>query len=236
MTNTQNICQGATVTLTASGGATYVWSTGATTSSIMVIPAKTGTYSVVVSNGSCSASDSVKVIVDPMPIGTACCSATITLGSDTTLSVAPVVKGNTYDWIPAAGLSCNTCPNPTASPTVTTTYYVTITDSDGCVKKDSITINVNEECGQLFVPNAFSPNGDHENDLECIYGNCIETIDFAIFDRWGNEVFHTTDAKQCWDGKYNGTLMNTAVFVYTLEVTLNNGDKISKKGNITLVR
>jgi gliding motility-associated-like protein len=101
-----------------------------------------------------------------------------------------------------------------------------------------MTVDVELPCGTIFVPNAFSPNGyNANNNLECVYGNCIATIDFSIFDRWGNRVFHTTDPSQnCWDGKYNGQLMNTAVFVYYLDATLNNGDKVTQKGNITLIR
>jgi len=87
------------------------------------------------------------------------------------------------------------------------------------------------------VPTAFSPNGDRENDLECVYGGCVKVIDFVIYDRWGNKVFETNDPNNvCWDGKYKGTLMNTGVFVYYLQVEQSNGNKVTQKGNITLVR
>jgi gliding motility-associated-like protein len=236
VSNTQNICPGNLVTLNASGGTTYIWSTGATSSAITINPSVSGTYSVIISNGPCGSKDSVQVNVDPLPTGNACCSTTITIGSDTVLSVIPVVKGSTYDWTPGAGLSCTTCPNPIASPSVTTTYYVTITDSNGCIKKDTVTITVNEDCGTVFVPNAFSPNGDMENDILYVYGPCIKTLEFSIYDRWGNEVFETKDVKGGWDGKYNGVLMNTGVFVYTLKAVLLDNSTVSKKGNVTLLR
>ncbi len=99
-----------------------------------------------------------------------------------------------------------------------------------------MTVTVDLQCGEVFVPNAFSPNNDGENDLECVFGKCIQTMTFAIYDRWGEKVFDTTDPKKCWDGIYKGEVMNTAVFVYYLDATLITGEKIKKKGNISLVR
>ncbi|MBI4931786.1 MAG: gliding motility-associated C-terminal domain-containing protein [Bacteroidetes bacterium] len=95
---------------------------------------------------------------------------------------------------------------------------------------------INDECGEFFVPTAFSPNNDGQNDFECVYGKCIETLLFSIYDRWGEKVFETEDKNLCWDGKYRGKLMNTGVFVYTLHATFKSGQEITKKGNIGLVR
>jgi len=91
-------------------------------------------------------------------------------------------------------------------------------------------------CGEIFVPNAFSPNGDHTNDLECVFGNCIAAMQFSIYDRWGEKVFETSDLKKCWDGTHNGELLNTAVFVYYLDATLFTGEHVTKKGNVSLIR
>ncbi|MES2592431.1 MAG: gliding motility-associated C-terminal domain-containing protein [Bacteroidota bacterium] len=92
------------------------------------------------------------------------------------------------------------------------------------------------ECGEMFVPTAFSPDGNGENDVECVYGKCVKTIYFAIYDRWGEKVFETTDQSQCWDGTFRGKEMNTAVFVYYMKATLTTGEEVSKKGNISLLR
>ena len=97
-------------------------------------------------------------------------------------------------------------------------------------------ILINDECGEFFVPTAFSPNNDGQNDLECVYGKCIESLLFSIYDRWGEKVFETTDQKQCWDGTYRGKPMNTGVFVYYLQATFDSGESVKKKGNIGLVR
>jgi gliding motility-associated-like protein len=64
----------------------------------------------------------------------------------------------------------------------------------------------------------------------------VKELDFKIYNRWGEVVFRTTDVSDCWDGLYKGQELNTNVFVYFLEVTLKSDEKISKKGNITLVK
>ncbi|TAL57928.1 MAG: gliding motility-associated C-terminal domain-containing protein, partial [Bacteroidetes bacterium] len=88
----------------------------------------------------------------------------------------------------------------------------------------------------FYIPNAFSPNGDGENDIFYVRGNCIKELTFIIYNRWGEKVFETTDPKICWDGIYKGKPLNTAVFVYYMEATLTNGEKINRKGNISLIK
>jgi gliding motility-associated-like protein len=97
-------------------------------------------------------------------------------------------------------------------------------------------IKLFNECGEMFVPTAFSPDGNGENDMECVYGKCVKNIYFAIYDRWGEKVFETTNISQCWDGTFRGKEMNTAVFVYYMKATLTTGEEVVKKGNISLFR
>jgi gliding motility-associated-like protein len=91
-------------------------------------------------------------------------------------------------------------------------------------------------CGDLFVPTGFTPNNDGINELICVMGSCITEFHLDIFDRWGEKVFESTEQAKCWDGKKDGKLMDTGVFVYHLTATLQNGDQINKKGNIHLIR
>ena len=97
-------------------------------------------------------------------------------------------------------------------------------------------IKILNECGEMFVPSAFSPDGNGENDMECVYGKCVEDVYFVIYDRWGEKVFESNDLAKCWDGRFRGKEMNTAVFVYYMKAKLTTGDEVVKKGNITLVR
>lgn len=233
------LCPGNSVTLSAKGATTYTWLPASGLSSDTVPnpvanPSVTTTYTVIGNTGGCTDTAIINVIVYPTLSSIVCCDTTITAGSSTKLNVTPVVSGDTYNWIPSNGLSCITCPNPIASPTITTTYYVTIIDSAGCSKTDTVTIDV--ECGNLFVPDAFSPNGDGKNDYLYVRDACIKTMDFVIYDRWGNKVFETNDINMGWDGTYNGKPMNTGTYVYYVKATMYDGTTAEQKGNVALVR
>ena len=122
-------------------------------------------------------------------------------------------------------------------PSETTTYYVTVTAADGCFASDSVTVYVNIPCNDLFVPNIFSPNNDGNNDFLCIYGGCIESLEFAIYSRWGQKVFETTDPNECWDGTYKDKPINSETFVYKMVIKLaGESEQILESGNINLVR
>ena len=144
--------------------------------------------------------------------------------------------GISYSWFPTNGLSCTDCRNPVVTAVDSIIYYVTVTDSNGCSNTDSIRINVEKNCDDLFVPNAFSPNKDAENDILYVHAKCAREIKFTIFNRWGEKVFETTDISKGWDGKFNNKDLNAGVFVYYLEGFLFTNEKINRKGNITLLR
>lgn len=95
-----------------------------------------------------------------------------------------------------------------------------------------------DECGKLAVPNAFSPNNDGHSDLFVLHGweNCVSTFSFLIFDRWGAKVFESENPALGWDGTFNGKALDPAVFVYYINAETLSGEKISKKGNISLIR
>ncbi|HTA81857.1 MAG TPA: gliding motility-associated C-terminal domain-containing protein [Bacteroidia bacterium] len=226
-----------TATITPVGGTSpysYKWSpsggTSATASNLA-----SGSYTCTITDAdSCTQVLPVTVTGNSGPVVSISPDTTIALNGTATITAT---GGGKYVWSPATSLTCSTCATTNADPTKTTTYCVLVTDTSGCADSACMVVNVELPCGQIWVPNAFSPNGDNQNDLECVYGNCIETISFRIFDRWGNEVFETVDPKEnCWDGKYKGQLMNSGIFVYYLDAVLTSGEKVSQKGNITLVR
>jgi gliding motility-associated-like protein len=134
------------------------------------------------------------------------------------------------------GLSCYQCPSPIANPTVTTTYVLTGYNSKNCKYNDTLQVCVIPDCGDMFVPNAFSPNDDGMNDILYVRGKCLKNFTFQIFNRWGEKVFETSDQNMGWDGTFNGEPMNTAVFVYRLEGTTFEEEPYKMKGNVTLIR
>lgn len=95
-----------------------------------------------------------------------------------------------------------------------------------------------EACGDFTVPNAFSPNGDGHNDQFILNGwnKCISSFALYIFDRWGEKVFESKNPAKIWDGTYRGKTLDPAVFVYYIDLELNTGEKLMKKGNISLIR
>ena len=128
------------------------------------------------------------------------------------------------------------------SPLVDTEYCVTLTDINNCTSNDCVTIFLtpeDEDCEELFIPTAFSPNNDNNNDLYQIRINasCVQSMSMLIFDRWGELIVEMTDPNESWDGTYKDEPLNTASFAYVLRIKLsNNPEEQEFKGNITLVK
>jgi gliding motility-associated-like protein len=117
-------------------------------------------------------------------------------------------------------------------------YFLTVSDANDCVVKDTIYIEPGPCCEQVFLPNAFSPNGDGRNDVFKITTTAgIELKQFSVFDRWGNEVWKTYNFRDTWDGSYDGEYedMNTFFYVFKYKC-LTDGNIYMKKGDIMLVR
>jgi gliding motility-associated-like protein len=89
---------------------------------------------------------------------------------------------------------------------------------------------------EIFVPNVFTPNNDGKNDVLFVYGNYISTIQFNIFDQWGELIFSTKSITTGWDGIYKGKQQPVGVYVYTLKVLMLDGSVINKKGSVNLIR
>lgn len=127
----------------------------------------------------------------------------------------------------------------TVNPTGQTTYTVTLTDANGCTSTDQATVFIAVECGDLFIPTAFSPNGDALNNSFRIKINpdCVKEMDLKVFDRWGELVFETSDPNGAWDGKFKGKDLDPAVYVYVLDILLIS-DTVEQhfKGNLTLIK
>ena len=229
------ICSGETTILTASGVSNYLWNNASTTPSVNVSPISSSSYFVVSSTSGCSDTSFYFVTVVNSPTISLTGNTNIIFGQslNLTASASGIV---TYNWNPSNSLSCSTCSNPIASPTTTTTYCVEVTNSGGCSNTSCVTVTIDILCGELFVPTAFTPNGDGMNDVIKVNNNCLLEIDFRIYTRWGELVFSSTDLNGMWDGKYKGKEMDESVFAYTLEATLNTGEKLSQKGNISLIR
>ncbi len=144
-----------------------------------------------------------------------------------------------YSWSPTETLSDSIIFNPVASPLETTSYILTVTDERGCIAIDTALIYLRPfECDDpyIFIPNAFTPNDDGKNDVLYVRANGIETFYFALYNRWGQLVFETSNLNQGWDGTLQGKTLPSDVFGYVLQVNCLTGNSYFRKGNITLLR
>ena len=143
---------------------------------------------------------------------------------------------NSYSWSPAVGLNCIDCPNPVASPYQNTQYYLVVNYGKGCNAIDSNIIYVSGG-PPVYIPNAFSPNGDNVNDYFSVYGTSLQSVGMTVFNRWGEKVFDSgTSQWASWDGTYKSVLQPPGVYVYYVRLVYLNGTQETKEGSVTLIR
>lgn len=253
----QYICQGDTARLFVSNDfpgsqLSHIWQpeelivSGNGTAFVEAIIEEPTTFTVISSTEyNCSVENSLTIFTSPLGVLEINATAepeVLTSGESSQLSVVPNEDDYFYNWSPSTYLNNQNLTHPISTPEESITYVVTITDAneDGlCQKTDSVRLLVYDSfCGSpnIFVPNAFTPNGDGENDALWVRGSGLTEISFTIFNRWGEEVFKTEDQSMGWDGTYKGEPAEPAVFVYQLEAVCDGGETYFEKGNITLIR
>jgi gliding motility-associated-like protein len=158
---------------------------------------------------------------------------TTTLGTPIQLTATGGVE---FMWSPASGLSNAGIATPWANPDSTTKYVVTVTDINGCVNTDTITVTV--IAANLWAPTAFTPNGDGKDDIFYIRGPQISNFNFGVYDRWGEQLFHSENMTQGWDGRkqITGEKMPDGAYIYYVRGTLANGQAVNMQGMVNLVR
>jgi len=110
-----------------------------------------------------------------------------------------------------------------------------VTSDFGCI--DSITLIIAVETDfYLYIPTAFSPNNDGVNDCYEIKGVGFESIDFHVYDRWGNVVYASTDENDCWDGTFGGGALPTGAYSWKLLVRLPFDEIAMKEGILTILK
>jgi len=116
-------------------------------------------------------------------------------------------------------------------------YSYIVSDFNNCSVEGSINIlEATEECDMhVYIPNIFSPNNDGENDILFVRGKGIETLDFIIYNRWGEKIFESNDVNIGWDGTFKGNKVEADVFVYIVKGKYRNNVQFDKYGNITVV-
>ena len=241
------ICEGESVQLNATGGGSYSWSpasslSNASSASPVATPAKTTTYTVVIRQGNCySDTLSAKVVVSPIPTVDAGLDRTVIAGTSTQL-LATATDATLYQWTPAITLSCADCAAPYAAPLETTTYTVEVRSDAGCTATDVVTLSVQCDNNQLFVPNTFTPNGDGTNDVFYPRGKGIREVrSFRIYSRWGEllyvvENFQLNEESKGWNGTFNHMPLPPDVYVWVIDAFCDTGAPLQRKGDVSIVK
>jgi len=163
----------------------------------------------------------------------------ISLGESTQLNVSQN-SNYTYEWSPANSLDFSDIPNPVATPTETTTYTVIVTTKEGCVSEAMITVEVlPPACDEpnIFIPNAFTPNNDGENDIFRVRASSLITEFYlAVYNRWGEQIFESRDIATGWDGAFRGRTLSPDVYGFFVQIRCGDNEEYFKKGNVTLLR
>jgi len=236
------ICEGDSIQLFASGGAVFSWSPAENISdpnapNPFVWPIEDVNYIVNIANPPCFEADvDVPVTVHPLPY--------VYAGEDATINVGEIIQlmgqgDQGTQWSPDYNFldSLNT-PDPNVQPFFTTDYVLMTLSDEGCSNYDTVRIEVTDDF--LFViPNAFSPNGDGNNDRMGILLSLgiMELIDFKIFNRWGQLVWQAASIDDRWDGTIKGNPAPIGVYVYTISGRKwRDEDLLERGGSITLIR
>lgn len=162
-------------------------------------------------------------------------------GNDTIVAIGQPLQlqasgGQYYNWSPSIGLSNTDTPNPVAILTEDITYTVTVFAEAGCATSDEITIKAYKG-PEFYVPNAFTPNGDGNNDVfRFTAAGMADIYYFRVFNRYGQLVYYSKDPKMGWDGTINGKPQSADTYVWMIEGKDYTGEPVKKKGTVTLLR
>ncbi len=240
------ICFGKSVHLNGGGGTVYAWSPATYLSDssiadpIATIPAA-GSYNYILNitnNNVCKSSVSDTILITVLPQAKVFAGNDTLIGLNQPLQLHATDVNNTgftnYTWLPASGLNDWLIQNPVAMINNDATYLVTASTANGCEARDAINIRISR-VAEIYVPSAFAPNGIN-NLLHAIPVGIREFRYFAIYNRYGELVFKTSNPAEGWNGKYKGVAQNSAGFVWIAEGVSYNNITITRKGNVVLVR
>lgn len=239
------ICEGTTGEIQVTNPestSTYAWvSTESVDDPSAIIttssPLLTADYEVtVVDTNSCSDVDTATIhVINPLQVSN--WDTTIVIGDSICLPITADAGLYIFEWTPKDGLSCDDCSSPCLQPMELVTHSVAITDKLDCFTANAdYTVDIYPETF-ISMPTTFTPNNDNHNDVVTVEGWGVkELIEFRIFNRWGEELFLSTDMEIGWDGTYKGVLQNNDVYAYKIKALTWRDEEKTMEGYINLMR
>ena len=244
------ICPGDTAVLSVLNpfsGASYTWSPASllddpTSLNPQTSPEATTQFEVIVIDSTgCEGSATTEVLVIAPPPSFS--SDTIVVeGSVINLSGPGLGSEYGYFWNPSTGLSCTDCLDPQLEAFEDASYTLFISDILGCDSSEVI-FNIDVIREEAAVPNAFTPDGDGDNDFfnilaEVVPGEGIlDVLEFKVYNRWGNLVYDNADSVNGWNGQQNGKDSPSDVYLYFIRLGWNISQTTQEfKGDVTLIR
>jgi gliding motility-associated-like protein len=249
LSGNETICTGSRVQLIAGGAASYQWignTVGLSNTSIanpFAAPRSTTIYAVKGTDSYNCFTDTARVTVTVAPLPTVNAGSDVLVSGGTPHTLQPVYSNDVtvWNWSPATNLSCSNCPSPVLTPLSDISYIITVKNADGCSASD--TIKIATECGEshVYIPNAFTPNGDSKNNSFRIKGGGVKMVKhIAIYSRWGEVVFQKDnfmldDVSATWDGNYRGVPVPQGTYVYIASFECVSGEVFTRKGTVTVI-
>lgn len=232
------ICPGDTAILFAYGGILYTWDHVVadvdTVGAIVKASPNSPTNYIVTGIDQYGCLDTAAVFVNlyPQPFIETIPDIKASLGDQLVLSATSSSPG-AYTWSPPDYLSCTSCQSPVAQPNQNYTYLVSYTDENGCVASDPIQI-IYEAI--IYVPNAFTPDGDQYNNEFFAIGSNIRDFSIEIYNRWGELIYTGGSLDKAWDGMYRGLKSPDGVYVWKIQYSDFLNEEYSLVGHVNLLR
>ncbi|QJB41866.1 gliding motility-associated C-terminal domain-containing protein [Chitinophaga oryzae] len=235
------ICFGTPVLLRAEGGAYYRWSPSyyvkdPTHAMTLAYPEDTTRFTVTVTDTlGCPKKVTASALVRVVP------KVRAFAGNDTIVMLNVPFRlqasgGVRYTWAPVTGLNDPKVPNPVTMINRDITYTVTAYSQEGCSGTDDIFVRFIAG-PEIYIPNAFSPNGDGQNDVfRPIPVGMVKIDFFRVFDRWGKLMYDNTAYMKGWDGRVNGQPAAVGTYVWVVQGRDVDDKTVLRKGTVTLVR
>ncbi len=239
----QTICVGGSAQLNASGGSIYSWSPTAFLTAanipnpVSVKPTDNVRYVVTVRDVlGCpkAVKDTMILYVAKIKANAGPRDTSVVLGQPLQLGAS----GSTnYAWTPSTWLDNPFISNPISLPQNNIEYVVRVSNDAGCFDTDTILVKVFKVKPDLFIPNAFTPNGDGYNDIFRPIAIGMKSMDiFQVYNRWGQMLYSGTGNGAGWDGTFGGKGQEAATYVWYAEGVDYLNNKIKRKGTVVLIR